>query len=292
VTALKNPQELTSPNHTLNQKVIFIGGAGHSGSTLLGLVLGSNTDAFYAGEARKSIFIDNPKTPLRKRICKTCGASCAIWSHFSNQSGEDPYAKLSAITQKSTIIDSTKNVEWIEENNNLVRQRHCQTYLILLSRDGRAVTASRKRKYPERPFEEQCREWVAQLERIEHLATNFNGTVLKVSYEQLAQSPETTTKDLCASLNLTFEAGMLDPWNSEQHPLGGNAGTQSLLHKSETQEHGSLPITGEKRKYYQSHPRDFVLDLRWKNELTPEDLNCFSSIAGEKNKNYYWEGAE
>lgn len=51
-----------------NRLGVAIAGAGHSGSTLLGLVLGSLDDVFYAGEAKKTTFIGDPKKPLRKRI--------------------------------------------------------------------------------------------------------------------------------------------------------------------------------------------------------------------------------
>ena len=40
-----------------NAAVCFVGGAGHSGSTLLGLVLGAHPSVFYAGEANKSRFL-------------------------------------------------------------------------------------------------------------------------------------------------------------------------------------------------------------------------------------------
>ena len=56
-----------------NRQVVWIGGAGHSGSTLLGLCLGSHPDMLYAGEAKKSALLGDPSKPLKKRACKLCG---------------------------------------------------------------------------------------------------------------------------------------------------------------------------------------------------------------------------
>ncbi|MEJ2251088.1 MAG: hypothetical protein P8Y97_15725 [Candidatus Lokiarchaeota archaeon] len=53
-------------------KVCFISGAPHSGSTLLGLILGSHSKSFYAGEANKTRFIGNDKIngPNEDKACK------------------------------------------------------------------------------------------------------------------------------------------------------------------------------------------------------------------------------
>jgi len=78
---------------------------------------------------------------------------------------------------------------------------------------------------------------------------------------------------------------MLDPFGAEQHPLGGNAGTQSLLETKRS----DLAIGGAKKDYYAEHPRTFVLDLRWKNELSREALDAFDEVAGETNRAYAYD---
>ena len=49
-----------------NRVVVFVAGAGHSGSTLLGLALGAHPEIFYAGEANKSQLLSDANAPLRK----------------------------------------------------------------------------------------------------------------------------------------------------------------------------------------------------------------------------------
>ena len=59
---------------------VMICGAGHSGSTLLGMILGSHSQAFYMGEGGKARYLGDEKKPLRKRVCKICGEACPVWS--------------------------------------------------------------------------------------------------------------------------------------------------------------------------------------------------------------------
>ncbi|NJL20821.1 MAG: sulfotransferase [Leptolyngbyaceae cyanobacterium SM1_3_5] len=43
----------------ISKKVCFIAGAGHSGSTLLGFILGSHSQGFYCGEAAKTRYLQD-----------------------------------------------------------------------------------------------------------------------------------------------------------------------------------------------------------------------------------------
>ena len=271
-----------------NKSVCFIGGAGHSGSTLLGMALGSHPQVFYAGEARKSLFFGNEKKALRKRMCKVCGPSCEVWTKLDRQEGEDLYEALSRRTQKPIVVDSTKSLEWLTEQSQRAAAEGAKTHLIFLGRDGRAVISSGIRKYPEESAEEHTRKWKAQIEATETFAKSFPGDVTRVHYEAFVTQPRETLTALATMLGITFNEAMLSPWTSEQHPLGGNAGTQSLIEGAQTRVGGALEISGAKKGYYAEHPRGFVLDERWRRELTEEAQTTFESIAGETNREYAW----
>lgn len=274
-----------------NQAVCLIAGAGHSGSTLLGLSLGAHPDVFYAGEARKSIFFGNERKPLRKRMCKVCGPGCRVWSDLEVGGEVDLYEALSRRTGRSTVVDSTKSLEWLTEQTALLSARGVRLVLVFLGRDGRAVVNSGLRKYPDRTAREHAEKWVAQMEGTAGFAASFPGEVLRVRYEELVTRPEETLTRVATALGLGFDRAMLEPFSSEQHPLGGNAGTQSLLQNAQTKADGPLAISGSKKAYYQEHPRSFVLDLRWRRELSPEALAEFEAVAGELNRSYAWDAA-
>lgn len=270
-----------------NEEVVFMAGAGHSGSTLLGLVLGAHPRAFYAGEANKSRFLGDEKTALRKRTCKVCGPSCPVWGDLVVEG--DLYEALSARTQRPIVVDSTKELSWIEAQAADLSSKGVRLALVSLSRDGRAVLASGLRKNPEADPRELSRAWVAQIEASAALAQRFEGRVTAVRYEALATAPEPTIRSLTDALGWSFEPAMLTPWSSEQHPLGGNAGTQSLLVGSRTHKDGALPVSGDKRRYYEDHPRDFLLDTRWRSELSSDAVRAFEEIAGQTNRAHAWD---
>lgn len=272
-----------------NRTTCFIGGAGHSGSTLLGLALGAHPSIFYGGEAKKSTLFGNEKKPLRKRMCKVCGPGCPVWTDLGVSDTLDLYEALSVRTGRPVVVDSTKALGWIEEQSALVRGRGARTVLVVLGRDGRAVVGSGLRKYPETSAAEHAQRWMEQMEGTEALAARWPGPVERVRYEEFVTAPEATLRRLCTALEVAFDPCMLAPFESEQHPLGGNAGTQSLLGKAQTRDGGSLPISGSKKSYYEAHPKTFVLDLRWKRELSADALAEFERVAGAYNTRHAWE---
>jgi hypothetical protein len=275
---------------TPNERVAFVAGAGHSGSTLLGIMMGAHPSVFYAGEARKSSFFGDLDKPLKKRACRLCGEACPVWSRLAEVPGDDLYARLCARTGRPVVLDSTKNVPWIEENAARVRASGRGALLLLLQRDGRAVVASRRRKYPERPVCEHAAAWREQIEASRALAARFSGPVLDVRYERVARGPERELERAAVFLGLSFVPAMLAPWTTEQHPLGGNSGTEYLLTKGRTTS-GLTEVTEAARAHYAAHPRAIVLDERWRSEMSEADLAEFEREAGEANHQTAWEAA-
>ncbi len=268
-------------------------GAGHSGSTLLGLMLGAHPEVFYAGEAKKSSFLGDERKPLKKRVCKLCGPSCVIWGALSPEDfvQRDLYEVLSDRTGRPVVVDSTKSIEWIERGIASVRARGAEAELVFLQRDGRAVVSSRLRKYPETSATDHARAWREQMERSRAFADAFGRPVLELRYEALATAPERELRRACTHLGLTFDPAMLTPWTTEQHPLGGNSGTQWLMAREQPKD-GSVVSLGDKtREYYEAHPPAIVFDERWRRELSAEALAAFEAEAGATNAPYAWEGS-
>jgi hypothetical protein len=264
-----------------NARVVFVGGAGHSGSTLLGLVLGAHPSVFYAGEANKSRGLGDASVKLRKRTCKVCGETCRVWSGIEARD-VDLYEALSRRTERASIADSTKSIAWIDEQLAVLTTLGVALHLFVLGRDGRAVLASSLRKRPETSARDHAIAWADRMRATEALASRFPGGVTRVRYELLATRTDATIEELARALALDVVPAMRDPWSAEQHPLGGNAGTLSFVE-------GAAPVGGEKRAYYAAHPRTFLLDTRWKRELSARALADFDEAAGETNRPYAWE---
>lgn len=270
------------------EKAVFITGAGHSGSTLLGLVLGASTGVFYAGEARKSTFIGDERKPEKKRVCKLCGPPCLIWGGFSLPPGVHLYDALSRRTGRLIIVDSTKSPAWIEQQSAALGERGTSLAMVLLTRDGRAVVNSRLRKYPSISAREHAARWLEQIQAAEDLATSFAGRVVRLRYEALASTPEPSIRRVASELEIPFESSMLEPWTTEQHPLGGNNGTQYLFAREQGRKATVIELSAKTRAHYGDHPRGFQLDLRWKRELSKQALDDFHAEVGTGNDAYAW----
>lgn len=275
-----------------NRLAVAICGAGHSGSTLLGLVLGSHPACFYAGEAKKTLFIGDARKPLRKRVCKICGEGCPVWSRFSVPPEPDVYEQLSRLTGRPVIVDSTKKVEWIRERAAEVDRAGAAHKRIFLTRDGRAVVNSRVRKYPDEDPAAIVDAWLAQVRATEALIAERPDGALRVRYEELATEPERVVRRVCGFLGLDYAADMLRYEAHEHHPLGGNTGTQSVVARAGEVEGTLARVPARSQTYYESLEGGFRLDLRWQRELPDAARRVFEERAGEANEAFRWEGVE
>ncbi|MCW5725616.1 MAG: sulfotransferase [Maricaulaceae bacterium] len=268
----------------------MICGAGHSGSTLLGMMLGSHSRAFYAGEAGKVRYLGDPAKPLRKRACKLCGEACPVWGGFVWDRARPLYHQIAERAGKPVVIDSTKDHQWIAERAAEFRAAGGRPALFFLLRDGRAVVNSRLRKYPDREPEQQVRDWMAQIERSQALYDAFDGAKMRVRYEELATNPERVIRGACALLELDYEPAMLDYHAAGHHPLGGNSGAQFLAARAlpDGAQAAFATLNGRTRDYYANHDASIQLDLRWRRELSEDHANLFERIAGEFNRPMKW----
>jgi hypothetical protein len=267
---------------------VMIGGAGHSGSTLLGMILSGLAGAAYIGEGAKVRYLGDMSKPLKKRACKICGDDCAFWNGFRWDMSRGLYEQIAEHSGARIIVDSSKKADWIAARSEELRAAGHAARLIVLTRDGRAVVNSRLRKYPDRDPATQITEWMEQIEAARALAENFPGPVLNLAYEELATRPEETARLLAAFIGASFTPSMLAFSSREHHPLGGNNGTQFLAARGQQGGVGLEP-GARSAAYYRDHPGAIRLDLRWKDEFAPDHAALFEQMAGALNQSMKWE---
>ncbi len=289
-SAWYTPGMIRAAAHPL-AKAVLICGAGHSGSTLLGLILGSHSACFYSGEAGKVRYLGDARKPLRKRVCKLCGEGCPVWSDFTWDRDLPLYVQIARATGSPVVVDSTKSIPWIHERLAELEASGITAALIFLARDGRAVINSRIRKYPDRPPAELIGAWARQIGESRRLYEAYGGPRCRVSYEELASAPDDAVRRLCGRLDLDFEPAMLAFDHHEHHPLGGNNGTQYLVARSRFADPGEafVALPERSRDYYAGHAKAIALDLRWRRELDPKHLELFEELAGDVNRELRWE---
>lgn len=271
-----------------NRLGIAIAGAAHSGSTLLGLVLGSHERAFYAGEAKKTTFIGDATKPLRKRVCRICGPSCVVWSRFSSPPEPDLFEHLARLTGRDVIIDSTKLPDWIRARRGELDAAGVPHKTLYLTRDGRAVVNSRVRKYRDRDPAAVIEEWLRQIDASEVLAAERPADTMRVRYEHLATRPEETVREICGFLGLEVDPAMLRYETHAHHPLGGNTGTESVVARAAAVEPLILEPPERSRAFYEALVGGFRLDLRWRDELAENVARLFEQRAGAQNEPFRW----
>jgi hypothetical protein len=300
------------------RKVVFILGSGHSGSTLLDLILGSHPDVFGLGElVNLARAVDAPVEDF-PHLCYVCDGRCPFWNdradvdvlrrYFSRRGLLSPLTRGLSRMRRSVyehffewsgrpvLIDSSKGVSWIRQQ---LRPRchwvgSMEPILLYIRRDGRAVVNSRLRKYPGKRLEDEVLHWKRNVVAMNDYYGRFPfPRKHSVRYEDLTARPEEVVEGLCGALGLRYEPAMLRYWEHEHHTTFGNTGTRSLIFRyraalagAETAgQHPDLQeVRGRHGAHYDSLGLGIRPDTRWQKELSEEQLAVFEALAGEVNR--------
>lgn len=230
--------------HTVD--VIYILSSGHSGSTLLDLLLGSHSEIEGVGEIRSlaSYFDPDSTRPLDKQDC-TCGRlvrECPYWAQVRgavakrigtksvalnpadpNAFTRENHALFEAILEvsgKRIICDSSKHYRRLAP---MLHSPQYRIHAIHLLRDGRAVANSLKKR--NRRFLHSVWIWQYNLLRallLARLQRRVDFQVTRVRYEDLALQPEAVLRRILKKHALDFEPDQLAFSDGEHHNLSGN----------------------------------------------------------------------
>lgn len=278
----------------MNYQVVYILGSGHSGSTLLDLLLGAHPQIWSCGELQ-SLW---RYVASESRSC-ACGApvsQCSFWnevllrlrrknilltkSDFTCPSWRrivllgrrkrDSLAKaygdvnrelfdgIAAASRKPLIVDSSKQAQRLFF---LGRSKSIDLKVIHLMRDGRAVMNSFLRKYGTSHWWRGMYRWMSPNVMALMLRRQFGAERwLNVSYEALATEPEPTLQRICYFLNVVYDPTMLHFKNRIAHNIGGN--TRVLTSSLSTVQ----------------------MDERWKRELKLSYRLIFGLVGGWLNR--------
>lgn len=277
--------------------VIYILGSGHSGSTLLDLILGSHSQIWGCGELQQL-----PRYVRSEQLTCGCGAplpSCTFWSavleDFQSRSGIEPirldlncpswrklfrlpsterqrlaqqysavnytlFQSIASVCGKRIIVDSSKQAQRLYF---LSFHPQLAFKVIHLVRDGRAVVNSFIRKYGRSYRWQAIYRWASPNLMAFWLRRRFHrDNWMQVRYERLARFPEETLRDICRFIGIAYEPTMLQFTKQIHHNIDGNL------------------------KVLRSRNSEIRLDQRWKRELHPLDRWAFELVAGWLNALY------
>ncbi len=216
-------------------RIVYVVGCGHSGSTLLDMLVSTHSRIFSAGEAK--MFRRQPDT-----VC-TCGAerwqSCPFWKSVDERMRADGGPSLGhedieaddrdgfsgynrrffrAVSEESgcpVVLDSSKDFSRLKSflNSDL------RVDVIHLIRDPRGVAFSglRKGRHIRGVSKKYVRTHVSAARALLDLPH------IEVRYEDLARDPEREVARVVGFLGLEFESDQLAGWRRvERHNFGGN----------------------------------------------------------------------
>ena len=227
--------------------LLLIRGLGHSGSTLLDLVLGANPSVVGLGEASRVLLSSsadefaayqlNDWSSVYNKPC-TCGSmvdECELWSRFfldwpnrRKASFEDEFSRLiSPLSNQSIdwIVDSYQSDERLLDFHRSMRP----VRVIHLTRDVRSWIHSEARRGVTRFGRGRSvgwrglQRWVRVNWKLEKKLRQSSLQSFRLGYEELALAPEASLRLLCDWLKIDFCWDMMQPKDfSSSHIIAGN----------------------------------------------------------------------
>lgn len=207
------------------RKVIFVGGASYSGTTLLDMLLSNTDEGFSCGEL---IALFHPHKT--HHIAYTCGCgqrSCAVWPDAIKEGPERVYARLfQAHPQLSYIVDSSKDPQWLQRQSRALAAQGIDTEHVLIWKTPEAFRASWAKRGRERTWR---RAWEHYHVVYGSLMENWYG----VPYEALTANVDMLAT-LVATLGIAGRSGQERYWEKVHHTLFGNSSAKIHLYGAES----------------------------------------------------------
>jgi hypothetical protein len=259
-------------SYTTPVRVVLIVGVGHSGSTLLDLILGSHSRVVGVGE-----LIDFDKVSQLDSLCacwrrmSTCRFWTEVMRRLPGHQAATPFMlqppnAASAEVIANTValyrsIEQTASARYVVDSSKrwrrarvLSQQSTLDVRAIHLLRDGRGVGYSHARRGES--FEDAVTYWGdANLAIRCWLDEVGHPPFITLRYEDLVTDPEGTIGMVCSFLALPWEAGILNFFSVEHHNISGNL----------------MRLVGDEA---------IVLDEAWRQVLTSQELATFERLVG------------
>ena len=245
-----------------DNQVIIILSESRSGSTWLSYVLGSHTNAAHLGEYFRPFTMPGH---IACRLCEAKGKSeCEILHGIENVIKEDAHNFAFERFQKKTLIDSSKQLDWVVDFS---QESAFQTKVIHLFRDPRSWYASERRRKTHLTVSDAMERWLNTNQTISSTLDEHSISYVTAYYEELCIKPEIYfNAGVNEYLKMPFEEAALEYWNFQHHGLGGNGAAFNNLSGYPK----AKMLTGDD-EYYNGMKRKRFYDARWLDELSPSE---------------------
>lgn len=235
------------------QRVVYIVGCGHSGSTLLDLILGAHSKFVGLGEVMNLVRPGGVELTRKNGAICSCGKTidaCEFWSKVASQ----PNGQLNADQRYQNILNTFKELygkecaavdssKELRPLQMLLKNPELEIKVIHLIKDVRAYTISlvdrakikkvrgkslsrRSKRLPDFILRHPLyhfRLWYSQNKKMQQFLQKHDIPTLQIGYEELCIYPDKMIRRICEFLGEEPEDSMLSLSNSNgSHVIRGN----------------------------------------------------------------------
>jgi hypothetical protein len=220
------------------RKLINICGTSRSGSTMVDLMIGNDPQAFSLGEVHAWF---RPFRTHHFNIICSCGQINCPWKKLKLLNENEFYEKCFELLNVNILVDSSKNLPWVIDNNIKALKKGIKVYNVLLYKQPVNFFYSFwKRNVPLKHARKK--EFVKYYKRF--FQTGL--PLISMDYNKLVENPEKTLKSLCKLLEIPYFPQKEYFWTKKHHQLFGSIGTRKQVEASNS-----------KIRKKEDYPKDF-----------------------------------
>jgi hypothetical protein len=265
------------PKRMIASRVAYVSSLPHSGSTLMGLLLGRHPQAAFLGEVN-AVFRRTPDGQwLHRKFCRFCddvdGERCPVWNRETitalRAAARCRYDLISRLVPGSRLlVDSSKGADWIRAGLAPgVRAR-----VVHVSKSVESFCASMRNLGMKGPIERIGLAWATKNLDIARRAEAHCLPYLHVRYEDLATQTTAVLERTCEFLEIEMVSGQEKCWDVDQHFIKGNFGAASHFAS------GRASTLGASRDFHEKNFRKIILDERWTQSISTIELERLHSM--------------
>lgn len=211
----------------MRKQLINICGSARSGSTMVDLMIGNDPRAFSLGEIEAWF---RPYRTHHFNIICSCGKDNCPWETLKGLKEKDFYKRSFEILDVDFLVDSSKNLPWVIDNNIRSKRTGIIVYNILLFKEPISFFYSFWKRGV--PIEQAKRkEFINYYNRFFQAHVPF----ISLNYNKLVADPARILSELCKLIDIPYFDGKELFWKKEHHHLFGSIGTRKQIEKTTSQ---------------------------------------------------------
>lgn len=253
------------------KKLINICGTARCGSTMVDLILGNDPRGFSLGEIYA--WFRPYRTHHFSLKCSCDGSNCP-WYKLKDLNEKEFHAKAFDILNVDFLVDSSKNLAWVIDNNIWAYRNGIQIYNVLLFKEPISLFYSFwKRGFSINKVRNKI--YIKYYKRFFDSGLPF----IALNYNKFVSAPSEQLKKICESIDIPYFVGKENFWEKIHHQAFGSMGTRKQVEK------GSSVILKEE-KYPQEYKK-LIPEIEKANNDNKPFQDVMKKLAAGQNKVQY-----